>query len=425
MRILVVGSGGREHALCWKIAASPLCDKLYCAPGNAGIAAVAECAPVGAEDIPALVAFAKENAIDFVVVGPEAPLVAGLADALEAAGIATFGPSANAAELEGSKGFMKDIAAKYHVPTAAYKRFREPEAAKAFAHSLPVPVVVKADGLAAGKGVVIAESHAEADAAIDAIMRDRQFGEAGAELVVEEFLDGEELSFFALCDGTHALPLASAQDHKRVGDGDTGLNTGGMGAYSPAPVATPEIERRIMDEIVRPTVAGMAAEGRPFKGVLFAGIMVTKTGPKLIEFNVRFGDPECEVLMLRLKSDLLPALMAARDGGLKNFDLRWHDSAAVTVVMAAKGYPGKPETGTVIKGFDAAAKIPGSVVFHAGTKLNPAGDIVAAGGRVLAVSAVAPDVKAAQKLAYQAVDAIDWPGGFCRRDIAHRAIARS
>ncbi len=425
MRILVVGSGGREHALCWKIAASPLCDKIYCAPGNAGIAGVAECVPIGAEDIPALVTFAKEKAIDFVVVGPEAPLVAGLADALEAAGIATFGPSAKAAELEGSKGFMKDIAAKYHVPTAAYRRFREPEAAKTFARSLLVPVVVKADGLAAGKGVVIAESHAEADAAIDAIMRDRQFGEAGAELVVEEFLDGEELSFFALCDGAHALPLASAQDHKRVGDGDTGLNTGGMGAYSPAPVATPEIERRIMDEIVRPTVAGMAAEGRPFKGVLFAGIMVTKNGPKLIEFNVRFGDPECEVLMLRLKSDLLPALMAARDGGLNSFDLRWQDSAAVTVVMAAKGYPGKPETGTVIKGFDAAAKIPGSVVFHAGTKLNAAGDIIAAGGRVLAVSAVAPDVKAAQMLAYQAVAAIDWPGGFCRRDIAHRAIARS
>ena len=424
MRILVVGSGGREHALCWKIAASPLCDKLFCAPGNAGIAEVAECVPVGAEDIAGLVALAREKGIDFAVVGPEAPLVAGLADAFEAAGIPTFGPSAKAAELEGSKGFMKDIAAKYKVPTAAYRRFREPEAAKAFARSLPVPVVVKADGLAAGKGVVIAESHADADAAIDAIMRDRPFGEAGAELVVEEFLDGEELSFFALCDGSHALPLASAQDHKRVGDGDTGLNTGGMGAYSPAPVATPEIERRIMDEIVRPTVAGMAAEGRPFKGVLFAGIMVTKDGPKLIEFNVRFGDPECEVLMLRLKSDLLPALMAARDGGLKNFDLRWHDSAAVTVVMAAKGYPGKPEAGTVIKGLDAAAKHSGAVVFHAGTKRNAAGEIVAAGGRVLAVSAVAPDVKAAQALAYRAVDAIDWPGGFCRRDIAYRAIAR-
>lgn len=425
MRILVVGSGGREHALCWKIAASPLCDKLYCAPGNAGIASEAECVPIAAEDIPALVAFARDKAVDLVVVGPEGPLVKGLADALEAAGIPTFGPSAKAAELEGSKGFMKDLAAKYHVPTAAYQRFRDAAAAKAFAATLPVPVVVKADGLAAGKGVVIAQSHSEADAAIDAMMLDRQFGEAGAELVVEEFMTGEELSFFALCDGTHAVPLASAQDHKQVGDGDTGPNTGGMGAYSPAPVATPEIERRIMDEIITPTVAGMAAEGRPFKGVLFAGIMVTKDGPKLIEFNCRFGDPECEVLMLRLKSDLVPALMAARDGALKNFDLRWYDTAAVTVVMAARGYPGKPETGSVIRNLDAAGKLRDVVVFHAGTRRNAAGDVTAAGGRVLAVSATAEDVKAAQRLAYQAVDAIDWPGGFCRRDIAHRAIARS
>jgi phosphoribosylamine---glycine ligase len=425
MRILVVGSGGREHALCWKIAASPLCDKLYCAPGNAGIAADAECVPINAEDIPSLVAFTQTEKIDFVVVGPEGPLVKGLADALEAAGIATFGPSTKAAELEGSKGFMKDLAAKYHVPTAAYKRFRDAGAAKTFAATLPVPVVVKADGLAAGKGVVIAQTHTEANTAIDAMMLDRQFGEAGAELVVEEFMTGEELSFFALCDGTHAVPMASAQDHKQVGDGDTGPNTGGMGAYSPAPVSTPEIERRIMSEIILPTVAGMAAEGRPFKGVLFAGIMVTKDGPKLIEFNCRFGDPECEVLMLRLKSDILPALMAARDGGLKNFDLRWFDAAAVTVVMAAKGYPAKPETGTVIRNLDAAAKLTDVAVFHAGTKLNDAGEIVAAGGRVLAVSATGVDVKLAQQRAYQAVDAIDWPGGFCRRDIAHRAIARS
>ena len=425
MRILVVGSGGREHALCWKIAASPLCDKLYCAPGNAGIAADAECVPINAEDIPALVGFAQSQKIDFVVVGPEGPLVKGLADALETAGIATFGPSALAAELEGSKGFMKDLAAKYHVPTAAYQRFRDAAAAKTFAATLSAPVVVKADGLAAGKGVVIAQTHAEANAAIDAMMLDRQFGEAGAELVVEEFMTGEELSFFALCDGTHAVPLASAQDHKQVGDGDTGPNTGGMGAYSPAPVSTPEIERRIMAEIILPTVAGMAAEGRPFKGVLFAGIMVTRDGPKLIEFNCRFGDPECEVLMLRLKSDVLPALMAARDGGLKNFDLRWFDAAAVTVVMAAKGYPAKPETGTVIRNLDIAAKLADVAVFHAGTKLNDAGEVVAAGGRVLAVSATGKDVKLAQQRAYQAVDAIDWPGGFCRRDIAHRAIARS
>lgn len=424
MRILVVGSGGREHALCWKIAASPLCDKLYCAPGNAGIAAEAECVAIGAEDIPGLVAFAREKAIDFVVVGPEAPLVKGLADALEAAGIPTFGPSKLAAELEGSKGFMKDMAAKYQVPTAAYRRFKEAGAAKAFAATLGLPVVIKADGLAAGKGVIIAQSRAEADGAIDAMMLDRQFGDAGAELVVEEFLTGEELSFFALCDGTAAIPLASAQDHKQVGDGDTGPNTGGMGAYSPAPVATAEIERRIMDEIVLPTVRGMAAEGRPFKGVLFAGIMVTEAGPKLIEFNVRFGDPECEVLMLRLKSDLVPALMAARDGTLKNFDLRWFDDAAVSVVMAANGYPGKPETGTVIKALDTAAKIADVAVFHAGTKQNDKGEIISAGGRVLAVSATGKDVKAAQARAYQAVDAIDWPGGFCRRDIGWRAVAR-
>lgn len=424
MRILVVGSGGREHALCWKIAASPLCDKLYCAPGNAGIAAEAECVPIGVDDIAGLVAFAREKAIDFAVVGPEAPLVAGLADALEAAGIATFGPSAKAAELEGSKGFMKDIAAKYQVPTAAYRRFRDPAAAKAFAATLGLPVVIKADGLAAGKGVVIAQTREEADGAIDAMMLDRQFGDAGAELVVEEFLVGEELSFFALCDGVQAIPLASAQDHKQVGDGDTGPNTGGMGAYSPAPVATPEIERRIMDEIVLPTVAGMAAEGRPFKGVLFAGIMVTKDGPKLIEFNVRFGDPECEVLMLRLKSDLVPALMAARDGALKNFDLRWFNDAALCVVMAAKGYPGKPETGTVIARLDEAAKLKDVAVFHAGTKLNDAGAVIAAGGRVLAVAATGRDVAAAQAQAYRAVDAIDWPGGFCRRDIGWRAIAR-
>lgn len=424
MRILVIGSGGREHALCWKIAASPLCEKLYCAPGNAGISAVAECVSVAADDIPGLLKLVAERNINFVIVGPEAPLVAGIVDILEEAGIPTFGPSKAAAALEGSKGFMKDMAAKYNVPTARYGRFSEAEAAKAFARSLPLPVVIKADGLAAGKGVIIAESYTQAEAGIDAMILDKQFGSAGLELVVEEFLEGEELSFFALCDGAHVVPLASAQDHKRVGDGDTGLNTGGMGAYSPAPVATNEIERRIMDSIIRPTIAGMTGEGKPFIGVLFAGIMVTKDGPKLIEFNVRFGDPECEVLMLRLKSDLLPALIAARDGKLQTIDLLWHPQAAVTIVMAAKGYPSKPEMGTVIKGLNEAGKISGSMIFHAGTKCD--GDnIIAAGGRVLAVSAVAKDVKLAQKIAYQAVDAIDWPGGFCRRDIAHRAILRA
>ena len=423
MRILVVGSGGREHALSWKIAASPLCDKLYCAPGNAGIAAVAECVPIGVEEFDKLVAFARENRIDLVVVGPEAPLVKGLADRLSEAGVPVFGPSAKAAEIEGSKGFMKDLCAKYRIPTARYRRFTDPTAAKSFARTLPIPVVIKADGLAAGKGVVIAASHDEADAAIEDMMLHHQFGQAGDSVVVEEFLAGEELSFFALCDGETALPLASAQDHKQVGDGDTGPNTGGMGAYSPAPVATPEIEARIMAEIIRPTVAGLKAEGRPFKGVLFAGIMVTAEGPKLIEYNARFGDPECEVLCLRLMSDLVPALLACTDGTLRNFALRWYPETALAVVMATKGYPGAVQNGSVIRNLptDAADDC---IVFHCGTKRNPQGEIEAHGGRVLAVSALGKNAREAQAKAYRIVDAIDWPEGFCRRDIGWRAIAR-
>jgi phosphoribosylamine--glycine ligase len=424
MRILVVGSGGREHALCWKIAASPLCDALFCAPGNAGIAAEATCLPVKAEDVAGLVALAQDEQIDFVVVGPEAPLVAGLVDQLEEHGIPAFGPTAKAAEIEGSKGYMKDLCAKYNIPTAAYRRTADPAIAKAFARSLPVPVVVKADGLAAGKGVIICESHAEADKAIDDILVGGQFGSAGAEVVIEEFLKGEELSFFALVDGMHALSLGSAQDHKRVGDGDTGPNTGGMGAYSPAPVATPALEQDIMDLIINPTVQGLAAEGRPFKGVLFAGIMATANGPRLIEFNARFGDPECEVLCQRLKSDLMPALMAARDGTLKDFDLRWYDETALCVIMASAGYPGKTTPGSVIHNLDAAGKLPDVTVFHAGTKANDKGEIEAHGGRVLAVTALGKSVQEAQRKAYQAVDTIDWPEGFCRRDIGWQAIAR-
>ncbi len=423
MRILVVGSGGREHALCWKIAAAPLCDKLYCAPGNAGIAADAECVPIGVEEFDRLVAFAKEQRIDLVVVGPEAPLVKGIADRMRDAGIPTFGPSAKAAEIEGSKGFMKDLAAKYRIPTARYRRFTDAAAAKAFARTLPTPVVIKADGLAAGKGVVIAASHGEADAAIDDMMLHHQFGKAGDSVVVEEFLVGEELSFFALCDGESALPLASAQDHKQVGDGDTGPNTGGMGAYSPAPVATPEIERRIMDEIILPTVAGMKAEGRPFQGVLFAGIMVTKDGPKLIEFNARFGDPECEVLCLRLMSDLVPALLACTDGTLKNFALRWYPDSAVTVIMATKGYPGAVKNGSVIRNLPQQSE-EDRIVFHCGTRKNAQGEIEAHGGRVLAVSALGKNVREAQQKAYALVDTIQWPEGFCRRDIGWRAIQR-
>ncbi|HNB26010.1 MAG TPA: phosphoribosylamine--glycine ligase, partial [Alphaproteobacteria bacterium] len=359
-----------------------------------------------------------------VVVGPEAPLVKGLADRLTEAGIAVFGPSMKAAEIEGSKGFMKDLCAKYRIPTARYRRFTDAAAAKDFAGTLPPPVVIKADGLAAGKGVVIAASHAEAAAAIDDMMLNHQFGAAGDSVVVEEFLKGEELSFFALCDGETALPMASAQDHKQVGDGDTGPNTGGMGAYSPAPVATPEIERRIMDEIVQPAIAGLKAEGRPFKGVLFAGIMVTAEGPKLIEFNARFGDPECEVLCLRLMSDLVPALLACTDGTLKNFALRWYPDAAVAVVMATRGYPGAVQNGSVIRNLPDTESAEDRIVFHCGTRRNAKGEIEAHGGRVLAVSALGQSVRAAQAKAYELVDGIDWPEGFCRRDIGWRAIAR-
>ncbi len=422
MNILLLGSGGREHALAWKIAASPLTTKLWCAPGNAGIAQEAECVALDISDHAAVVAFCKTNKVDFVVVGPEAPLVAGIADDLEAAGFHTFGPSKAAAQLEGSKGFTKDLCAKYNIPTGAYQRFTSAEPAKAYARKQPVPVVIKADGLAAGKGVVIAETIAEAEAAID-MMFGGGLGGAGAEVVIEEFLVGEEASFFALCDGESAIPLASAQDHKRVFDGDKGPNTGGMGAYSPAPVMTDAITRRTMEEIVKPTVAAMREMGMPFRGVLFAGLMITKDGPKLIEYNVRFGDPECQVLMLRLRSDLMPALIASRDGQLKTFDLRWHDQAALVVVMATNGYPGDYGKGSVITGLDAAGALPDVQVFHAGTRTE-SGKITANGGRVLGIAATGTTVKEAQRRAYAAVDKIDWPGGFCRRDIGYLAIAR-
>jgi phosphoribosylamine--glycine ligase len=424
MKVLVVGSGGREHALCWAIAASPLVSALYCAPGNAGIAATAECVPIAAEDVDGLVRFARDEAIEFVVVGPEAPLCAGLVDRLEAERIKAFGPSAAAARLEGSKGFMKDFCARHGIPTAAYGRFTDAAKAKAFVAAHGAPIVVKADGLAAGKGVIVAASEDEANAAIDDMLGNRRFGAAGAELVVEEFLDGEEASFFALADGDTALPLASAQDHKRVGDGDTGPNTGGMGAYSPAPIITEALAEDIMARIVRPTVAGMKAEGCPYKGVLYAGLMIGRDGPKLLEYNVRFGDPECQVLMPRLKSDLLPALIAARDGVLKNFDLRWYDDAALTVVMAANGYPGAYDKGSEIRGLEAAASLENVLVFHAGTGLGPGGAVVATGGRVLGVTAIGRTIAEAQARAYKAVDAIDWPGGFCRRDIGWRAVGK-
>jgi phosphoribosylamine--glycine ligase len=424
MKVLVVGSGGREHALCWAIRGSELCEALYCAPGNAGIAEVATCVSISSDDIDGLLHFCRDAGIGFVVVGPEAPLVAGLVDRLEAAGIPAFGPSAAAAALEGSKGFMKDVVAKYGVPTAAYGRFRNPDEAKAFVRKQGAPIVVKTDGLAAGKGVIIAQTVAEAEAAIDEMMSARVFGSAGDEVVVEEFLDGEEASFFALVDGTTALPLGAAQDHKRVGDGDTGLNTGGMGAYSPAPVVTPAIEAEVMEKLILPTVRGMAAEGRPYKGVLFAGLMIGASGVKLLEYNVRFGDPECQVLMARLKSDLLPALMAARDGRLNQTSLDWHDHAALVVVMAANGYPGSYRKGTTILGLDRAGALDDVVVFHAGTARAEDQRLIATGGRVLGVTATGPTVAAAQARAYQAVDLIDWPDGFCRRDIGWRAVGR-
>jgi len=423
MRILIVGGGGREHALAWAIAASPLCDALYCAPGNAGIAQEATCVPIGAEDVEALVTFAKDEAIDLVVVGPEAPLVAGLVDRLDEVGIKAFGPSAAAARLEGSKGFMKDFCARHGIPTAAYARFDDAEAARNHIREQGAPIVVKADGLAAGKGVTVALSVEEAEAAVVAAMEEGAFGAAGAEVVIEECMVGEEISVFALCDGASFVPFASAQDHKPVGEGDTGPNTGGMGAYSPAPVATEALERQVVDEVVRPTVEGMAADGVPFRGVLFAGLMVTETGPRLLEFNVRFGDPECQVLMMRLKSDLVTALVAACDGVLEHFDLRWHDDAALVVVMAAKGYPGAYEKGSEIKGVDAAETDEAVTVFHAATAAED-GRLLATGGRVLGVTAMGATVAEAQARAYEAVDRIDWPGGFCRRDIGWRALAR-
>ncbi|MFN8760453.1 MAG: phosphoribosylamine--glycine ligase [Tagaea sp.] len=421
MRILVVGSGGREHALCWAIAASPLCDELHCAPGNPGIAQVAACVDVAADDTAGIVAFARARKIDFVVVGPEAPLVAGLVDRLAEAGVPAFGPSMAAARLEGSKGFMKDFCARHGIPTAAYRRFSDARAARDYARAQGAPHVGKADGLAAGKGVVVAATLDEALAAIDEAMLAGKFGKAGAELVIEEFLEGEEASFFALCDGAHALPFGSAQDHKRVGDGDTGPNTGGMGAYSPTKLVDAGMEARIMAEIVRPTLVGMAKEGAPFKGVLFAGLMIGKDGPKLIEFNVRFGDPECQTLMLRLKSDLLPALIASQQGELARFDLRWHADTALCVVMAAQGYPDAPRKGTEIKGLAEAAATPGAAIFHAGTKAAD-GKLLADGGRVLSVCARGATAKEAQARAYAAVAKVDWPGGFCRRDIGWRVV---
>ncbi len=422
MNILLIGSGGREHALARSLSASALCERLFIAPGNPGTAQHGTNVVLNVTDHQAVIDFCRTMGIGFVVVGPEAPLVAGLVDDLTAAGIKAFGPSKDAAQLEGSKAFTKDLCAEFNIPTAAYRRFTDAEAAKTYIRNYGVPIVVKADGLAAGKGVVVATSFEEAEAAID-MMIGGGLGAAGAEVVIEAFLEGEEASFFALCDGANAIPFGTAQDHKRVFDGDEGPNTGGMGAYSPAAVLTPQLQARVMLEIIEPTLKGMASRGMPYKGILYAGLMLTKDGPQLIEYNARLGDPETQVLLPRLNSDLVEALLAAVDGKLNSVSLDWSDKAALTIVMAAKGYPGSVEKGSEIRGIDKAEALDDVVVFHAGTKQD--GDrIVANGGRVLNVTALGNSITDAQAKAYEAVSRIDWPEGFCRRDIGWRAVER-
>jgi phosphoribosylamine--glycine ligase len=423
MNILVVGGGGREHSLCWAIKKSPKCGELFCAPGNAGIANIAICIDIASEDVAGLVAFAKRNAIGLVIIGPEVPLVLGLVDALEAENINAFGPSAAAAKLEGSKAFMKDLFAKYNIPTAAYGRFTDYDKAVSYVREHGAPIVVKASGLAAGKGVFLAETENDAIKALDQMMNNQSFGDAGNEVVVEEFLYGEEASFFALVDGKTAIPLISAQDHKAAYDGDKGPNTGGMGAYSPAVVVTEALAKEIMTTIIQPTIDGMAAEGYPYKGVLFAGLMINEGKVKTLEFNVRFGDPECQVLMTRLDSDLVEALEAAATGRLSEVEIAWKNEAALIVVLATDGYPGRYKKGSEVKCLDQANEIEGITVFHAATKADGT-RILANGGRVLGVTALGADVTEAQKKAYQAVNTIDWPEGFCRRDIGWRAVDR-
>ena len=422
MNILVLGGGGREHALAWAIKQNPKCDRLIVAPGNAGIALLAECAALDILDGAAVVEFCEENAVDFVVIGPEAPLAAGVADALAAAGIAHFGPSAAAARLEASKGFTKEICDACGAPTAAWARFGSAAAARDYVRAQGAPIVVKADGLAAGKGVIVAMTLAEAEAGIDEIFGGA-FGAAGAEVVIEEFMTGEEASFFILCDGETVLPIGTAQDHKRVGEGDTGPNTGGMGAYSPAPVLTEAVAARALDEIVRPTVAEMARRGTPYRGVLYAGLMIEDGRPRLVEYNVRFGDPECQVLMMRLGAQALDLLLACAEGRLAGTRVTWAEDHAITVVMAAEGYPGAYAKGSQIRGLEELPEDSRRMVFHAGTAERD-GSIVAAGGRVLNVTARGETLQEARDAAYAMVDRIDWPGGFCRRDIGWRALAR-
>lgn len=422
INVLLIGSGGREHALAYGLNKSDKLGTLYAAPGNAGILQIAQKAEVSESDHQAVIDFCKAKEISFVVVGPEAPLVDGLSDSLRAAGLDVFGPSKEAAQLEGSKGYTKDLCAEFNIPTAAYARFDALDAALAYLDSNPAPIVIKADGLAAGKGVTVAMTQDEAVAAVKDCF-DGAFGAAGAEVVIEAFLQGEEASLFALCDGKSALLFPSAQDHKAVGEGDTGPNTGGMGAYSPAPVMTADLTQQVMDSIIQPTLDGMASRGAPFTGVLFLGLMITNKGPELIEYNVRFGDPECQTLMMRLESDLLELLLASARGELADKQARWSDDVVMNVVMAAKGYPGSYEKNTVIGDLSAAQDNEGVQIFHAGTALKD-GELVATGGRVLNICARGSSVTEAQKRCYEAIDKLNWDNGFCRRDIGWRAIAR-
>ncbi|UWR12679.1 phosphoribosylamine--glycine ligase [Sulfitobacter mediterraneus] len=420
MNILILGSGGREHALAWAVMQNPKCDKLIVAPGNAGIEAIADCASFDIMDGAVVVGFCEENSIDFVIIGPEAPLAAGVADDLRSAGFKVFGPSAAAAELEASKAFTKEICDACNAPTAAYGHFTDANAARAYVAEQGAPIVIKADGLAAGKGVIIAMTEAEALAAVDE-MFDGSFGAAGAEVVIEEFMEGEEASFFILCDGEEVLPIGTAQDHKRVGEGDTGPNTGGMGAYSPAPVLTDAIAQKALDEIIRPTMAEMAKRGTPYQGVIYAGLMIKDGQPRLVEYNVRFGDPECQVLMMRLGAQAFDLIQAAAEGRLGEMRVNWAEDHAITVVMAANGYPGTYDKGSVINGLDNMPEDSANMVFHAGTALKD-GAVTATGGRVLNVTARGASLAEAQARAYKMVDGIDWPEGFCRRDIGWRAL---
>lgn len=420
MNILLIGSGGREHALAWKISQSPLTSKLFLAPGNAGTEPLGTKVELDVKNHNQVVAFCEKEAIELIVIGPEAPLVDGLTDTLEDKGFNCFGPSQYAAQLEGSKGFTKDLCAEYNIPTAKYARFSDADAAKNYIAQEGTPLVIKADGLAAGKGVIMAETKEQAVAAIDHCFSG-QFGEAGAEVVIEETLYGEEASFFCLCDGETITPLATAQDHKRALDGDQGPNTGGMGAYSPAPIMTDELISETLTKIIHPTVTAMAERGHPYKGVLYAGLMITETGPQLIEYNARFGDPECQVLMTRLKSDIVPALQATSKGTLKDISLEWHDNYAITIVMATKGYPGSYPKGSEISGINVASNDPDIEIFHAGTA-SENGKTIAVGGRVLNITATGTTIKQAQTKAYAAIEKIDWPEGFNRTDIGWRAI---